>query len=316
MAFYLVTGGCGFIGSHLCDALITRGHTLRVLDDLSAGDRRNLSPRAELIEADVADAAAAQSCTAGVDGVFHLAAMTSTARVVADRPGAHRANVTGTLQVFEAAHRARPDSPLPVVYASSAAVYGDKQDLPFNDNAWARPTTAIGADKLSCELNARVAGLVRRVPTLGLRFFNVFGPRQRANDPDSGVIAVFCDRLRHDQPVTIFGDGLQQRDFVYVGDAVRALIAAMEAVSTDAPVYNVCTGIGTTILEAAQTLGPLLGRDPVLQFEPPRPREIRRSVGSPTAIRRALGWRARTTFAAGLVDTVFGAPLPVGALTE
>lgn len=310
MATYLVTGGCGFIGSHLCDALILRGHSVRILDDLSTGHRRNLHPQARLTVGDIADAELVADCMVEADGVFHLAAIASVARANEAWAETHRTNLTGTIVIFDAARRANARGPIPVIYASSAAVYGDNDALPLLESATPRPLSAYGADKLGCELHARVAGLVHGVPTTGLRFFNVFGPRQDPSSPYSGVISIFCDRLRRGEGLTIFGNGMQQRDFVYVADVVRALIAAMEAPAAAAPVYNVCTGVAISILELAQTLGSLFGREPVFEFRPPRPGDIARSLGSASAIRRALGWQPRVSLAAGLVETVYTGDAP------
>src|SRR5665213_2338149 len=252
---YLVTGGAGFIGSHLCDALVGDGHAVRVLDDLSTGVRTNLPASVELIEGDIADQAAMQEAVAGVDGCFHLAAIASVARGVEDWLGTHRANLTGAITLFDTVRR--EPLPVPVVYASSAAVYGDGARLPITEDAAKRPLSAYGADKYACELHAEVASHVHAVPTVGLRFFNVYGPRQDPRSPYSGVISIFCERLRRGAPVEVFGDGGQTRDFIAVADVVAALRAAMARRKTVVPVipearglpasdvYNVCTGIGT-----------------------------------------------------------------------
>ena len=169
MTTWLVTGGAGFIGSHLCEALLARGDAVRVLDDLSTGKRENLPPGAALIEGDVADTAAVHPALEGIAGCFHLAAIASVERGVTDWLGTHRANLTGAITVFDAARATR----IPVVYASSAAVYGDAATVPITEAAERRPLSAYGADKLGCELHARVASHVHGIPTVGLRFFNV-----------------------------------------------------------------------------------------------------------------------------------------------
>lgn len=281
-----------------------------MLDDLSTGRRENLNPRATLMAGDIADAAVVARCMADADGVFHLAAIASVARANEAWAATHRTNLTGTIVILDAARRANARGPIPVVYASSAAVYGDNDALPLSETVVTRPLSAYGADKLGCELHARVAGHVHGVATTGLRFFNVFGPRQDPSSPYSGVISIFCDRLRRGQNLTVYGTGLQQRDFVYVADVVRALIAAMESPATTAPVYNVCTGVAISILELAQTLGSLFGREPVFEFKAARPGDIARSLGSALAIRRALGWEPRVSLAAGLVETVYADDVP------
>jgi UDP-glucose 4-epimerase len=320
---FLVTGGAGFIGSHLCEALVGDGQAVRVLDDLSTGTRANLPAGVELIEGDIADPAAMAEAIAGVDGCFHLAAIASVARGVEDWLGTHRANLTGTITLFDAVRR--QPKPVPVVYASSAAVYGDCADLPITEAASKHPLSAYGADKYACELHAVVASHVHAVPTTGLRFFNVYGPRQDPRSPYSGVISIFCERLRRSAPIDIFGDGGQTRDFIYVADVVAALRAAMARCPPNAPaasgtavlpeastlpeapvlpkapvlseahvlpesrVLNVCTGIATSVSELAYTIAALTGAPAEFRHAPPRAGEIRHSVGSPDLARQVLG---------------------------
>ncbi len=295
MATFLVTGGCGFIGSHLCAELAARGDRVRVLDDLSTGSEANLVPGAELLRGDVADPGTVRGAMAGVDGCFHLAAVASVERGIRDWLTTHRANLSGTVAVLEAARPrasggAGPAGGVPVVYASSAAVYGDCAALPLDEDAPTRPLSAYGADKLGCELHARVAGHVHGIPTLGLRFFNVFGPRQDPRSPYSGVISIFCDRLSRGERVDVFGDGGQTRDFVFVADVVAALVAAMPAASPAAPVFNVCTGRPTSVLDLAAAVAELCGMRLDPRHGPARAGEIRHSVGSPTRACQRLGF--------------------------
>jgi UDP-glucose 4-epimerase len=303
MGKYLVTGGCGFIGSHLCEALLARGDGVRVLDDLSTGRLANKPAAAELIEGDVADPTCVAAAMAGVEGCFHLAAVASVERGNEDWLGTHRTNLTGAITVFDAARRAG-SAPIPVVFASSAAVYGDNPAVPLAETAAPRPLSAYGADKLGCELHARVAFHVHGVPTVGLRFFNVFGPRQDPKSPYSGVISIFCDRLRAAEEIAIYGDGRQTRDFVYVGDVVAALLAAMNVMPSGSPVLNVCTGRSTSVLGLAETIGGLCGTAPRIAFRPPRAGEIRVSLGDPVAAARALGVVAGTDLRRGLELTL------------
>lgn len=301
MARYLVTGGCGFIGSHLVDALLEQEHQVRVLDDLSTGKLENVPAEGvDIVLGDVADPPTVRRALAGMDGCFHLAAIASVQRANEDWIGAHRVNLTGSIAVLDAARTAHEGEPVPVVYASSAAVYGDNPDMPLAETAETRPMTAYGADKLGSEQHARVAGLVHNVPSTGFRFFNIYGPRQDPSSPYSGVISIFADRLAAGQGVTIFGDGEQTRDFVYVADVVRHLIAGMENASLDAPVFNVCTGRTTSVLQLANTIAELLQTKPEIAFGEPRPGDIRHSLGDPTAASRALGVAAETQLAAGL----------------
>lgn len=300
MARFLVTGGCGFIGSHLCAALVAEGASVRVLDDLSTGSRENLAPGAELIEADVADAAAVRAAMEGVDGCFHLAAIASVERGVRDWPGTHRANLTGTIAVFDAARPRR----IPVVYASSAAVYGDCAALPLTEEAPTRPLSAYGADKLGCELHARAGGATHGLPTLGLRFFNVFGPRQDPRSPYSGVISIFCDRLARGDGVAIHGDGLQTRDFVHVGDVVAALLAGLGRATPEAPVLNVCSGRATSVLELAGIIAEACGVPARIEHMPPRSGEIRHSRGEPARMRAMLGLGEARSLREGIADVM------------
>jgi UDP-glucose 4-epimerase len=300
MARFLVTGGCGFIGSHLCARLVARGDRVRVLDDLSTGSRANLAPGAELLVGDVADAATLREAMDGVDGCVHLAAIASVERGVQDWLGTHRVNLTATIAVFDAARRAR----IPVVYASSAAVYGDCAALPLAETAPTRPLSAYGADKLGCEQQARVAGVVHGVPTLGLRFFNVFGPRQDPRSPYSGVISIFCDRFSRGEPVSVYGDGEQTRDFVAVADVVAALLAGLRLASTEAPVFNVCTGRATSVLELARQVAAACGVPAEIRHQPARAGEIRHSLGDPTRAQAALGLGAPRGLGEGLAEIV------------
>ena len=304
MGQYLVTGGCGFIGSHLAESLERDGHSVRVLDDLSTGKRDNLSATAQLLVGDVADAALVARAMDGVDGCFHLAAIASVERGNLDWLGTHRANQTGAIAVFDAARR--PDATgIPVVYASSAAVFGDEPTMPLTEASPVRPLSAYGADKLGCELHARVAGVVHGVPTAGMRFFNVYGPRQDPKSPYTGVISIFCDRLGAHRPITIFGDGLQTRDFVYVADVVASLRAAMGSLTTvKTAVYNVCTGRSTSVVDLAHTIAGLCGIAADISFATPRAGEIRVSLGSPAKLKAELGIECRTEIADGLRATL------------
>ena len=309
MAEYLVTGGCGFIGSHLVDALLTRGDGVRVLDDLSSGKRENLAPAARLTVGDVRDAGAVRTAIEGLDGCFHLAAIASVQRGNEDWAGTHAVNLTGAINVFDAARRAKGGAPVPVVYASSAAVYGDVTTMPLSEAGAVRPISAYGADKLGCELHGRVGGLVHGVPNIGLRFFNVFGPRQDPKSPYSGVISIFAGRLVAGQELTVFGDGGQVRDFIYVGDVVGALLAAMAKASDGAPevfpeVFNVCTGRETSVLALAKLMSELHGVEPRIAFAPPRTGDIRISIGDPAKAQAGLGHAARESLRDGLATTL------------
>ncbi len=301
MAIYLITGGCGFIGSHLAEAVLARGDRVRILDDLSTGKRENMPPGCELLVGDVADGKVVAEAMAGVDGCWHLAAVASVTRSNEDWVGTHRTNLTGSIQIMNAA---RGEKPIPVVYASSAAVFGDNPDIPLRETAATAPQTAYGADKLGTELHARVATGVHGVPTVGFRFFNVYGPRQDPKSPYSGVISIFLDRIRMGVPLPVFGDGLQSRDFIHVKDVVRFLLAGMGRGQRQSEVFNVCTGVQTTLLELADTLFTVCGRTVPIDHQPARIGDIRFSAGHPGKARDGLGLTADTPLRHGLRDTL------------
>jgi len=304
MPRFLVTGGAGFIGSHLVHALLEEGHAVRVLDDLSSGHRENLPQQVELAEADVTDPAAVESAIDDVDGCFHLAAIASVARSHRDWLRSHQVNLTGTINVFDRARPSRRRRELPVVYASTAAIYGNCGSFPVDEESPAAPLSAYGADKHACELHARVAGAIHGVPTVGLRFFNLYGPRQDPLSPYSGVISIFADRLLRGEPVEIFGDGEQARDFIYISDAVQALRRAMRAATTGAFVFNVCTGKATSVSSLADTMAELCGTKLVVRHRPARCGEVRISIGDPQRAVEQLGFTAQTTLGDGLEMTL------------
>ena len=304
MARFLVTGGAGFIGSHLVHALLGEGHVVRVLDDLSSGNRMNLPQQVELIEADVTDPAAVDGALDGVDGCFHLAAIASVARSHREWLRTHQVNLTGTINVFDQARPSRRRREVPVVYASTAAIYGNCGNVPVDEESPAAPLSAYGADKHACELHARVAGAIHGLPTVGLRFFNLYGPRQDPLSPYSGVVSIFADRLLRREPVEIYGDGEQARDFTFISDAVRALRHAMQAATTSAFVFNVCTGKATSVRGLAQTVAELCGTELIVHRRPARCGEVRISIGDPRRATERLGFTAQTTLSDGLAMTL------------
>ena len=306
---YLVTGGCGFIGSHLVDALHSQGHYVRVLDDLSTGSLRYTPPAVSFVKGDIADPKIVEIAMRDIDAVFHLAAVASVERCNDDWAGTHQTNLTGTITILD---QARANGGVPVVFASSAAVYGDNPALPLTEDALARPVSAYGADKFGCELHGLVASHVHKVPNCGLRFFNVYGPRQDPKSPYSGVITIFGNRIKAGHPITINGDGFHSRDFIYVGDVVNALMRAMDFCRDQRGhhVFNVCTGIETNVIDLAEEMMILL--EPVaVRHGPARPGDPRASIGDPTKARRLLGFEAAVPIHTGLATT-FAVPTARG----
>jgi UDP-glucose 4-epimerase len=304
MARYLVTGGAGFIGSHVVEGLLEDGHAVRVLDDLSSGNRGNLPGTVEFVRADITNPDTVAHAFEGIEGCFHLAAIASVEQCNREWLRTHQVNLTGTINIFNEARRSRRHGDVPVVYASTAAVYGDCHPTPAAESSCAVPLSAYGADKLACELHARAAGLTHGVRTTGLRFFNLYGPRQDPRSPYSGVIAIFLDRLRRGAPIEIFGEGEQVRDFTFIADGVRALRRAMAVASARAPVFNVCTGKGTTVRRLAETIAGLCGSELVVYHRPPRCGEVQISIGDPRRAAEALDFHARTSLVDGLTATL------------
>lgn len=306
MARYLITGGAGFIGSHLADALSRAGHAICILDDLSTGSVANLPDGIEFVEGDIVDPAALRRAFHGIDGCFHLAAIASVERSHRDWLRSHQVNLTGTIAIFEEARRTRQTCgrPLPVVYASSAAVYGNTAEVPIGETICPHPMSAYGADKYGCEMHARVASLVHNVPTVGLRFFNVYGPRQDPRSPYSGVISIFADRIGKGLSVDLHGSGDQVRDFIYVSDVASALICAMAAANEAPQVYNVCTGHGTAIRSLGETIASLCGAAFQPVSKPSRAGDLAVSIGDPRKIRDSLGFAAKISLREGLSKTL------------
>ncbi len=300
----LVTGGAGFIGSHLVEGLINQGRDVRVLDDFSTGQRGNLANLAhppEVIEGDVADAGAVSRAVAGVEVVFHLAALASVQKSIEDPAGTHRVCATGTLQVLDAARR---QGVRRVVYAGSASAYGVPAGPIQTEDEALRPLSPYAAAKLAGELYCQAFTTSFGLETVRLRFFNIFGPRQRADSPYSGVIALFTAALTAGRTPTVFGDGLQTRDFTYVTDVVQALQQAAEVPGIAGRVYNVGTGRQVSLLDLLAALNPLLGTRIVPKHEPGRHGDIRHSCADISRIRRDLAYEPTVAFEKGLAHTL------------
>jgi len=298
---YLVTGGAGFIGSHLLDALIAAGNEVVVLDNFSSGKRDNIPhhPAVTVIEGSICNAQAVRTSAEGCNGVFHLAAIPSVTQSVDEWAATHRVNQSGAVEVFEVA----ASLGIPVVYASSAAVFGDNPALPLSENSETAPLSPYGLDKLACEWQAKIGGSLCGLSSVGLRFFNVYGPRQDPKSPYSGVISIFMQRCKQEKPLTIYGDGLQTRDFIYVGDVVAHLLAAMryaeqgEAVTE---VFNVCTGMPASVKELAGMLASISRNPHAIEYVDARAGDIRFSCGNPEKALKQLGLSAKTLLAEGL----------------
>lgn len=308
MKHYLVTGGAGFIGSHLCDALVASGASVAVVDDLSTGHRHSLPDGVELIVGDCGDKHLIASLIQKVDGVFHLAAIASVQKSREDWSKTSQTNQLATITVLEEIQKS--GRKIPFVYASSAAVYGDPDasNMPLKESTPIAPLTPYGADKAGCELHSRVARHVFGIPTLGLRFFNVYGPRQDPSSPYSGVISIFANRIPKGEAITIFGDGSQTRDFVYVTDVVEHLMASMTMLCEGAiPQYtalNVCTGTQTSVLQLAQAIATLRGVELKADYRAARDGDIKISVGDASVATQCLGVSATTQLADGLKEVL------------
>ena len=300
----LVTGGAGFIGSHLVARLVAEGARVRVLDDCSSGRSDNLPSGIELIVADVADPEAARRAAHRVEAVFHLAAISSVARASEDWLRAHQVNAMGTVAILDTVGRlATTDTPIPVIYASSAAVYGENPNQPLAETVQPQPISAYGVDKLAGELHSRVTTKVHSIPTIALRFFNIYGPGQNPDSRYAGVISKIIERVRARDEIVIYGDGCQTRDFVHVRDAVSALLSALRYSKKSPPrshTFNVCTGFGISINRLARDIGAVLDRPVVIRHDTARPGDIRHSIGDPGLTAGELEFRAQTVLADGL----------------
>jgi UDP-glucose 4-epimerase len=307
MAYYLVTGGCGFIGSHLVRALVHRGHNVRILDDLSTGQLVRCHPAVDLIRGSVTDEERVRDAVNGVNGCFHLAAVASVPRCNRELAACHRVNIGGFVNLLDAVRMT--GHKIPIVYASSAAVYGRTESLASDRSSCPAPVSHYGSDKLACEHHGLAAHESCGICSIGLRFFNVYGPGQDLHSPYSGVISIFLDAVSGGRPIHIFGDGHQIRDFVFVDDVVEAQLLAMEHLNRQAAkpkgeqlprVYNVCTGCSTSVRELAEAVSAAVGHKPEIRYGPPRTGDIHFSVGSTEAAAFELGFMARTPLAHGL----------------
>jgi UDP-glucose 4-epimerase len=300
----LVTGGAGFIGSHLVEALVQQGRRVRVFDDFSTGLRANLEhiqPAPETIEGNVADPDAVKRAMNGVGVIFHLAALASV-QLSVEAPGdTHRVCATGTLNVLDAARRAGVRR---IIYAASSSAYGIPAGEVQTERDPIQALSPYAAAKLAGELYMQSFTATFGLETVRLRFFNIFGPRQRADSPYSGVIALFAAALTAGRTPTIFGDGLQSRDFTFITDLVQALTRAIDAPGVSGQVYNIGTGHGTSVLDLVAALNRQLGTHITPQFAPARAGDVRHSRADISAARRDLGYEPVIPFEEGLAQTL------------
>jgi len=306
VARYLVTGGAGFIGSNLVEALLARGASVRVLDDFSTGKRENLASLEgdlEVVEGDVRDYRAVRRAVEGVEAIFHEAALPSVARSIDDPVGSNDVNVRGTLQVILAARAAGVRR---VVYASSSSVYGDAPNLPKAETMAPSPLSPYAVQKLAGELYARIALGLFGVEVLSLRYFNVFGPRQDPEGEYAAVIPRFALAALSGKSPTIFGDGRQSRDFTYVANVVEANLRALEAPrEAVGEVFNVGSGERHTLLDLVRALGKIAGRPEfAARHGPARAGDVRHSQASIEKARAILGYEPRVSFEEGLERTL------------
>jgi UDP-glucose 4-epimerase len=301
MTHYLITGGCGFIGSHIAEALVERGDRVRILDNLSSGYEANLSPirdRVEFIEGDIRNTADVAGAMDGITHVFHEAALVSVVESVEDPETNHNINITGTLNVLNSARKANVKR---IVWASSAAIYGDDPALPKTENMLPSPVSPYGMAKLSGEHYMSVFTACYGIETVSLRYFNVYGPRQDPNSMYAGVIAKFCDVVKSGKSPTIYGDGQQTRDFVFVKDIARANLLAMDADRAgQGETINIATGSRVSLLDLVTVLGELIGKDLEPSFKDVRAGDVNDSVADVSRARDLIGFEAATTLLEGL----------------
>lgn len=303
MAFYLVTGGAGFIGSHLVGALLHRGDRVRVADDLSTGKRENLAgcPGVDLVQGDLADPAVARRAVTGVDYVLHQAAIPSVPRSVADPRSSHRANVDATLNVLLAARDAGVRR---VVYAASSSAYGNSAALPKHEDMPTCPLSPYALQKLMGEHYMRLFTELYGLETVSIRYFNVFGPRQDPSSPYSGVISLFIRALLSGEAPRIYGDGTQTRDFTYVENVVDGVLRAATRPEAVGQVINVATGGRISLNALLETLRAILHSDVRAAYAPARAGDVHDSQADITKARQLLGYEPRIALEDGLRRTV------------
>jgi UDP-glucose 4-epimerase len=303
MTTCLVTGGAGFIGSHIVDGLLAQGKQVRVLDNLDTGRKENLahvSGKIEFIEGDVRDPAVVRRAVQGVDCIFHEAALASVPRSVNNPVATHEACVTGTVVLLDEARRAGVRR---VVYAASSSAYGNSHWASKREADLPGPLSPYAAAKLAAELYCRAFYESYGLETVALRYFNVFGPRQDPNGPYAAVIPCFISRMVAGQPPVIFGDGKQSRDFTFVQNVVQGNLKAAEAKNVGGQVFNLAMGRSYSLLELVEALNKILGTKLAPQFQDPRVGDVRDSLADTSSAERALGYAPEVDFLEGLRRT-------------
>ena len=303
MASYLVTGGAGFIGSHLTTELVARGHRVRVLDSLITGKRRNLDhvPGVEFLEGDLADLAACERAVRGVEYVLHQAAIPSVPRSVKDPLTSNRANIDGSLNLLVAARDAGVRR---LIYAGSSSAYGDTPTLPKREDMQTRPLSPYALQKLVAEQYCQMFTALYGFETVTIRYFNVFGPRQDPGSPYSGVISLFATALLAGRQPTIYGDGEQTRDFTYVSNVVDGVLRACDAPNVAGQVINVATGGRISLNELLRTMNRTLGASIQAIYQEARAGDVRDSQADITKAKELLGYVPKVELEEGLTKTL------------
>jgi UDP-glucose 4-epimerase len=299
---YLVTGGAGFIGSHISRTLIERGHSVRVFDNFSSGKRENLKGLdVEIIEGDLRDADAVAKAVKGMDIIFHEAAFVSVPESMEKPQECFDVNVTGTSNLFEAARKAGVKR---AIFATSAAVYGDSEAYPLSEDTPLRQLSPYATSKRVDELYGQLYTSSFNFEVVALRYFNVYGPRQRPDSMYAAAVPIFIRRILDNKPITIFGDGGQSRDLVNVRDVVQANLLAAEHPAAPGQIFNVCTGVETRLLDLLDILYQIFPNAPKHIHAEPRAGDIYRSIGTPKKIMDMLGYKSQVTLAEGLKEAV------------
>lgn len=306
---HLVTGGAGFIGSHIVSALLEQGASVRILDNFSTGRRDNVevltqqfgTKNLEVVECDLRDASRVGEAVSGVDTIFHAAAFVSVSQSMEEPQECFDINITGTSLLFDAARKAGVRR---AVIASSAAVYGESEALPLVEETPLQPKSPYAVSKRTNELFAELFTNEFNLEVVALRYFNVYGPRQRPDSMYAAAVPIFARRLLDNKAITIYGDGGQTRDLINVRDVVRANLIAAEHPNAAGKIFNICTGVETRLLDLLDVFYELFPQAPKAEFAAPRAGDIYRSVGNPQKASDVMGFKAQVSLVDGLSEVV------------